>query len=88
MANPDQFTGSNVREGIKVKQLFSSITNATSEVEKKIEHVKNNNQEVCVADMFEMQLLMNKLSQLSDMSSSVVAGMHQCTSSMTRNVKG
>jgi len=42
---------------------------------------------VSITDMFEMQMLMNKLSQLREMSSSVVSAANSAISSMARNVK-
>lgn len=40
-----------------------------------------------VADMFAMQMLMNHLSQLSEMSTSVVSAANSAISSMARNIK-
>jgi len=40
-----------------------------------------------ITDMFEMQMLMNKLSQLSEMSTSVISAANSAISSMARNVK-
>ena len=42
---------------------------------------------ISITDMFEMQMLMNKLSQLSEMSSSVISAANSAISSMARNVK-
>lgn len=40
-----------------------------------------------IRDMFEMQMLMNKLSQLSEMSTGIVSAANSAISSMARNVK-
>jgi hypothetical protein len=42
---------------------------------------------ISMAEMFEMQMLMNKLSQMSEMSSSIVSAANSAVSSMARNVK-
>lgn len=47
-----------------------------------------NSDEVSIAEMFEMQMLMNNLSQLSELSTGVASAAHNATMSMARNVKG
>lgn len=39
-----------------------------------------------IAEMFEMQLLMNKLSQLTEMAGGVMAAAHSATQTMARNI--
>jgi Family of unknown function (DUF5407) len=47
----------------------------------------NANDSISIADMFEMQMMMNQLSQLSEMSTSIVSASNSAISSMARNVK-
>jgi hypothetical protein len=41
-----------------------------------------------IADMFDLQMAMNKLQQFSEMSTSVLSAMNGSINSMARNVKG
>ena len=41
-----------------------------------------------VGDMFEMQMLMNQLAQLSELSTAVVSADNQAIQSSARNVRG
>jgi len=41
-----------------------------------------------IADMFDLQMAMNKLQQFSEMSTAVIAAMHTSINSMARNIKG
>jgi hypothetical protein len=43
--------------------------------------------EVNIADMFAMQMQMNKLSQLSEMSAGIVSATNSAIASMARNIK-
>jgi hypothetical protein len=80
------YSGATNREGFKVDDLFDLIGSATKEVTKKLEKMKQTSN-ISIPDMFEMQMLMNHLSQLSEMSSSVVSASNSAISSMARNVK-
>jgi len=80
------YSGDVNRDGFKVDDLFKLIGDATKEVTKKLEKMKQTDN-ISIPDMFEMQMLMNHLSQLSEMSSSVVSASNSAISSMARNVK-
>ena len=71
---------------IDTSQLINQVAKQTDEVKRKLEELKGLGDQVSVADMFEMQML-NKLSQLSEMSSSVIAATNSAIASMARNVK-
>ena len=60
----------------------------TLDVRKKLEAIAAIREAINIADMFEMQLLMNHLSQVSEMSTSIVSASNSAISSMARNVKG
>ena len=64
-----------------------AISEATAEVRAKLNALRGEGENINIVQMFEMQMLMNKLSQLSDMSTSVVSASNQPTTSMARNVK-
>jgi len=72
-----------------VHQLFLEIQQAVAEAAQKLQELREaEGQGVGVADMFEMQMLMNHFSQLSEMSTSVVQASNAAMLSMARNVKG
>lgn len=81
------FSGDSVQPGVSVDFLKEVVNNATQEVKNKLDKIKNNKSAISIGDMFEMQMLMNHLSQLSEMSTSVVSSMNSSISSMARNVK-
>lgn len=79
--------GNYVGEGFKVDFLISVVNDATVSAKRKLEILKARRSSISIADMFDMQMLMNHLSQLSEMSTAVVSASHSAISSMARNVK-
>ena len=67
--------------------LFHAIAEATKGVERKLQELQSKGDKVTLEDMFKMQMLMNHLSQLSEMSTNVVSASNSAISSMARNVK-
>ncbi len=67
--------------------IMENITKATEEIKKKLEELHRQPDQISISQMFEMQMLMNRLSQLSEMSSSVLAASNSAIASMARNVK-
>lgn len=84
---PARFDGSNKQSGFSVQVLFRLITDATISAKSKLSAIKSRRSAISIGDMFEMQMLMNHLSQLSEMSTSVVSASHSAISSMARNLK-
>ncbi|HEV8051784.1 MAG TPA: DUF5407 family protein [Parachlamydiaceae bacterium] len=88
MANDiGRYAGGNIQSGFSVKALFSIINNATVSAKAKLSSIKSRRSAISIGDMFEMQMLMNHLSQLSEMSTSVVSASNSAISSMARNLK-
>lgn len=87
-SSPMRFDGSNDQLGFKVHQLFDIVNAATISARSKLDIIKSKRSTISIGDMFEMQMLMNHLSQLSEMSTNVVAATNSAISSMARNVKG
>ena len=87
-AVPTHFDGEQTQLGFMVKGLFSIVNNATLSAQSKLAIIQAKRSAVSIGDMFEMQMLMNHLSQLSEMSTNVVAASNSAISSMARNVKG
>lgn len=83
-----RFDAGNAQSGLNVKSLFKILNEATASVKLKLAKIASARSSISIGDMFEMQMLMNHLSQLSDMSTNVVSASHQAIMSMSRNVKG
>jgi len=82
------FQGGVKRTGFTVQALFGAINSATVSAQMKLTEIKNRRSAISIGDMFEMQMLMNHLSQLSEMSTSVVSAANSVIADMARNVKG
>jgi len=76
------------QSGFSVQDLFSLVNTATASAKAKLLEIQSRRSAISIGDMFEMQMLMNHLSQLSEMSTSVVSASNTAISSMARNVKG
>jgi len=75
------------RAGFNVDFLLGTVGDATNQVKSKLEKMKGDGTKISIPDMFEMQMLMNHLSQLSEMCTSVVSASNSAIASMARNVK-
>jgi hypothetical protein len=73
--------------GANVTELVQLVAKATADVEAKMRQIKAKGENISIADLFEMQMLMNHLSQLSEMSTSVVSASNSAISSMARGIK-
>ncbi len=77
------------RETFQTDALVSMLEDATKIVKDKlVELQKRAKSGISIPDMFDMQMLMNKLAQLSEMCTSVVAASNTSIMSMARNIKG
>jgi hypothetical protein len=83
-----KFSGDNIQSGFGVTTLFKLLHDATISAKSKLLQIKNRRSAISIGDMFEMQMLMNHLSQLSEMSTAVVSASNSAISTMARNVKG
>lgn len=78
---------SHIHSGFKVQDLFETVDNAVTSAKAKLLLIKENRSSISIGDMFEMQMLMNHLSQLSEMSTSVVSSANSAISRMAQNIK-
>jgi hypothetical protein len=85
--DPETALTTTLHDGFQMDDLFRSIQSATLDVERKLEELRKKGDQISIVDMFEMQMMMNKLSQLSEMSTSVMSATNSAISSMARNVK-
>jgi len=79
--------GAQSLQGFNVSFLFKVVNNATVSAQSKLLQIQSRRSAISIGDMFEMQMLMNHLSQLSEMSTNVVSSANTAISSMARNVK-
>jgi hypothetical protein len=86
--NLNNFSGDNVQSGFGIQTLFKVVSDATVSAKTKLLEIKNRRSAISIGDMFEMQMLMNHLSQLSEMATNVVAASNAAVTSMARNIKG
>jgi hypothetical protein len=85
--NYKAYSGSHRQTGFTVSGLFSIVNNATVSAQAKLQEIQNRKSAISIGDMFEMQMLMNHLSQLSEMATSVVSATNSVLQDMARNVK-
>jgi len=74
-------------ETMQMQELIEGLDEQTKSAMELLRKIKSRGTDVSIGDMFEMQMVMNKLSQFSEMSSSVQAAMHGATLSVARNIK-
>jgi len=87
MPDLTRFNGGGIQSGFSVKALFKIINDATVSAKSKLSSIKGRRSSISIGDMFEMQMLMNHLSQLSEMATAVVAASNSAINDMTRNLK-
>lgn len=84
---PTKYSGGGVQLGFNVQALFQLVNNATVSAKTKLQQIQNAKSAISIGDMFEMQMLMNHLSQLSEMSTAVVSAANSAITRMAQNVK-
>lgn len=87
MAGVLNYKGDGIQSGFSVTSLFKVINDAVASAKAKLSSIKDRRSAISIGDMFEMQMLMNHLSQLSEMSTSVVSASNSAIGSMARNLK-
>lgn len=80
--------GSQVEQSFNINFLITMVNSATVSAKAKLQILQARRSAISIADMFDMQMLMNNLAQLSEMSTSVVSAANTAIMSMSRNVKG
>jgi len=73
--------------GFQVGGLFTMVNDATRDAKVKLAEIQSRRSSISIGDMFEMQMLMNHLSQLSEMTTAVLSAANSSIQSMARNVK-
>ena len=67
--------------------LVRIIANATTSAQNMLQTISGRGSNVSIADMFNMQILMNNLSQLSEMTTAIVSAANTSVQAMARNIK-
>jgi hypothetical protein len=76
-----------VQESFDKGFLLDVVNDAAKKAKAKLAQIKAAGDTINIGDMFDMQMAMNHLSQLSEMCSSVVNACNTSMSSMARNTK-
>ena len=75
-------------EVVSMKELFALVNDSVKKAKTQLQKISDKGQDnVSIGDVFEMQFLMNQLSELCDMASNTVAASHAAIVGMARNVK-
>lgn len=74
-------------DALSVDMIFNFVSDQTNVVNVKLSALKSAGSSISISDMFEMQMKMNRLSQYSEMATSVVSSANSSISSMARNIK-
>jgi len=90
----DPWAGAQITAGYLSKKqqvsfsfLVDMIEQLTTTAKSKIARIRSQKSAMSIGDMFDLQMAMNKLSQFSEMSTSVISAMNTAVNSMARNVK-
>jgi len=89
MSGPLNFGYTGIHQsGFTVQALFQIVNNAVTSARAQLQLISANRSSISIGDMFQMQMLMNHLSQLSEMATDVVQSSNSALMSMARNIKG
>ena len=70
-----------------VNELRRTNGALAEQVRTKLDSMAADRDSVNISDMFEMQMLMNKLSQMSEITSGIMTATNSAIASMARNIK-
>lgn len=76
------------RQAFSMDYLITIVDSATVSAKTKLDQIKQRRSAISIADMFEMQMLMNHLSQMSEMTTAIVNAANGAITNMARNIKG
>jgi hypothetical protein len=76
------------RKGVYFSVLVDEIESLTQIAKSKIADIRLKRSAMSIADMFDLQMAMNKLSQFSEMSTSIISAMNTSCTSMARKISG
>jgi hypothetical protein len=73
--------------GVQIYSLFTMIDTASGDIQAKLNEIQGRQSSISIGDMFEMQMQMNHLSQLSEMSGQVVSAINQTINGFAQKIK-
>ena len=76
------------RAAFSMEALVDIVNASTISAQTKLNAIRDRRSAISIADMFDMQMLMNHLSQMSEMTTAVVNACNGAITTMARNVKG
>lgn len=95
MSTTDPWASASITVGfMKDKQqvtfgyLVDMIEQLTLTAKSKIARIRSQKSAMSIGDMFDLQMAMNKLSQFSEMSTSVISAMNTAMNSVSRKISG
>ena len=74
-------------EELPASELAKLVDEQTAKVAAKIRELKEKGDDISIGEMFELQMSMNRLAQLSEASTQVVGASHGALIAMARNIK-
>jgi len=80
--------GTGGQQAVDFSVLVDAVNFLTAIAKSKIAQIRSKRSAMSIADMFDLQMAMNKLSQFSELSTSVITAMNTSFLSMARNMKG
>jgi len=72
---------------VQFSYLIDAVNALSAVAKSKIAAIRSKKSAMSIADMFDLQMTMNQLSQFSEMSTSVISSMNTSIGSMARNIK-
>jgi hypothetical protein len=87
MTDGDNRLDYNVISFLMMTNLLSIVVTEQNAVKTKLSAIRQAKSSISIADMFDMQMRMNKLSQLSEMVTSVVSASNSAINTMARGIK-
>jgi hypothetical protein len=75
-------------QNIEFTALVNMIDYLSGQAVSKIANIRSKKSAMSIADMFDLQMAMNKLSQFTEMSTDVVSAVNTSANSISRNIKG
>jgi hypothetical protein len=85
--NQNTSIGGSGQIGVEFSYLVDALGELTAVAKSKIATIRSKKSAMSIADMFDLQMAMNKLSQFSEMSTSVISATNTACNSMARNMK-
>jgi len=85
--NPSSNWLGNHTQNIEFSALVQMIDYLSGQAVSKIANIRSKKSAMSIADMFDLQMAMNKLSQFTEMSTDVVSAVNTSAMSISRNIK-